>query len=262
MEVLPYFKTEYDSRHDPALAALDQAASSCEIAAQRLRASTAVPFSQLDFEAEHPGWSFSAHVTPSGRSSSPKSALKAEPSLKPSASTHSTQGSRKKRGRPRKTLSPEQNQVEPKADLRERKKGKSGRPSGFPGQDSPNYRASSKTTSPNGANRPTAPVQSPIATYNQYGLSNPPSPSRSTQTDGITQAQSRTTDGVEAAIAKSHRDVHAIRLPAAESEEESLRSLYQRSVSRVIESLTRDYEELYPGLDGPALCEEVSQARI
>ena len=261
--MLPYFKTEYDARHDRALAALDQAASSCEIAAQRLRASTTVPFSQLDFEAEHPGWSFSAHVTPSGRSSSPKPALKAEPSLRTStSSTHCTQGSRKKRGRPRKTRSPEQNQVESKADVRERKKGKSGRLSGFPGQDFPNYQASSQTTSPDRAGHPTGPAQSPILTYNPNGLSNPPSPSRFTQTEGITQAQSRTTDGVESAIAKSHRDVHASRLPAPQSEEESLRSLYQRSVTRVIKSLTRDYQELYPGLDGPALCEEVSQARI
>ena len=258
MEVLPYVKTEYDARHDVALVALDQAASSCERAAQRLQASAAVPFSQLHFEAEHPGWSFSAHVTSSGRSSSPKSVLKAQTSPRPSASsTHFTQGSRKTRGRPRKTLSPEQNQVERKVDDKRRTTGASGRLSG-PGQSFSLSRSNSQSTSRNRLKHPGVPVQSSTTTYDAYGLSDPPSPSKSNEPEGITQVRSKTTDRVDAAIAKWHHDVRTTCPTAAQSEEESLRSLYQKSVSHVIQSLTRDYEELYPGLDGSAVCEEVS----
>ena len=259
MEVLPYFKAEYDAGHAPTLLALDQAASSCEKAAQRLRTSTTVPFSQLDFEAEHPGWSFSSHVTSSGRSSSPSpsSALKAQPGLRPGVvSTHSTRGSQKKRGRPRKTVSPEHVQVERKVDDKKRTTGESGRRPGNPGQSFTQSRSNSQSRPRNRVNHLIIPVRSSTESYDAYGLSDPPSP----EPEAFPQVQSRT-DGVEVAIAKSHHDVHPSRPPAPGFEEESLRSLYQRSVTRVIESLTRDYEEHYPGLDGPALCEEVSQAR-
>lgn len=249
-----YFKTEFDARHDSALVALDQAASSCEQAALRLRASTAVPFSQLDFEAKHPGWSVSTHNTGSGRSSSPKSAPKVQPCLRPSkSSTDFTEGSRKRRGRPRKIPPPEQEQVEREIDDTQRTTGEYDRLCGIPGQGFSQSRFNS--TSRNQVNNSMVRARSSTATYDAYGLSPPPSPPK-----GVTQVQARAIDEVEAAIAKLQHNVRPSRPP--ESEEESLRSMYQKFVNPVIRSLTHDYEEIYPELDGPALCEEVSQARI
>ena len=66
--------SEFSAHSGTTLDALGQAASKAEQAACRYRANTALPFTQLDFEAEHPEWSLSAHRTSSASSSRPASA--------------------------------------------------------------------------------------------------------------------------------------------------------------------------------------------
>ena len=261
MEVSPHIKAEFDASNDHALQALNQAASRAELAAQRLQANTAIPFSQRDFEAEHPGWSFPKQVTSSASTSRPSSAKGVTPSLRPSASsTGSTPDGPRKRGRPRKARVLGEGNLERRVEGSTDGKGRAtrsveGLSRGYGRRSSPfsnRHQLKSETAS----QRPMAAKRASAVGDDANGLSNPSSPSQATDSAIPMQTHLGETNGLGALADNSHHD-----LSTSRAKSDSLRDLYEEAVAPIIQSLTSQYVELYPTSDGRGIREEVCCAQ-
>ena len=258
MEVSTHFIPEHNVFHDPALRVLDQAATRAEQAAQRLQASTAIPFSQVDFEAKHPEKSFSGHLSSSASISKPTSTIEVTAASKPSVSSaNSTPDVPRKRGRPRKARGIGQDHLERRNDGEERASSDAEvKPEVHGRYLSPTTRKQ-QSRSEKAPRYRTGAIRSSRARHIAYGLSCPSSSSEATNPEVLVQAHSPERSRVKALVYESHHEVSAGHLSMNRAVGHSMRPVFQEVVAPVIQSLTNHYEELYPGLDEPAVREEV-----
>lgn len=240
MAVAPDIKAEHDASNDHTLQALNQAASRAELAAHKLRANTAIPFSQRDFEAEHPGWSFSKHITSSASTSRPTSSKEVTPSVRPTVLLiDSIPEGPRKRGRPCKARALVHGNLGGRFEGRPEGEGQATKPlEGFFKAYGPRSSQSSKNRQLKAERLSQHPIaiRASAAGDDANGLSNPSSPTEATD---------------------PHRDLSTGPSSTSQANSESLRSVYEEVVAPVIQSLARQYEELYPRLDGRAIREEV-----
>ena len=266
------------------LDALGQAASKAEQAAYRYRSSTSLPFSQLDFEAEHPEWSLSAHRTSSASSSRPASAngTTALYSRSSTASannrdlasadgratsqaigfpTHPIQVNPGARAKSRKPYPKEQKLSEP-----DKKQTCSG---GEPGHlGIVNGRAlkqcyrDQRSLPKDGAQNP-SPTIRPSAMSNRKShagsVSNISISSDTTNPADITQTRLRKTRWVPSSGQDLKSNGISGDIPESQTHGKNARSIYREVVDPILQSLNSHYEEIYPQLDVSAIRQEVCQ---
>ena len=245
------------ARSGTTLDALDHAASKAEQAAYRYRASTALPFTQLDFEAEHPEWSLSAHRTSSASSSRPASAngtmgLYSRSSTSSASNrnlasangrpasqaisfpSNPSQVTPSAQGRPRKLYPKEQGFSEP-----DKKQACSGGKLGHLGKvdgRAMKQRHRDQRSPPKDAAQYPSPAFRKSATSKRKG-----------HAGGVSNLSisSNATDGMPGDVS------------ASQAQDEEPRPIYREVVDPIIQSLKTHYEELYPQLDGSAIRQEV-----
>ena len=274
--------SEFTAHAGTTLDALGQAASKAEQAAYKYRASTALPFNQLDFDAEYPEWSLSAHRTSSASSSRPASAngtavlysrsSTASPSIHDIASANGGDASQaigfpsnpvqaipRARGRSRMLDPKEQEFLEP-----DKKQAYS---RGEPGHDGKVDGRAIKQRYRQQRSFPKHAVQHPSPTIRPSTMSN----SRS-HVDRVANP-SVSSDGTDPAITMNTRLRETNRTPSSDqaltrrgmqgdgsesqAQDEDPWPIYREVVDPIIQSLSSHYEELYPQLDVSAIRQEV-----
>ncbi|KAL8789377.1 MAG: hypothetical protein Q9195_006850 [Heterodermia aff. obscurata] len=224
------------------LDALGQAASKAEQAACRYRDSTALPFTQLDFETEHPEWSLSARAGPQviGFPGDPVQVIP------------------KARGRPRKLNSKEQGSSKPA-----NKRTSSGREPGLLG--TVGGRAMKQSYKDQGSlTESTAQYPSPrfvpskMSKRKSYSNSvSHPSIASDNDPGIIKQTRMRETERAPS----SDQDLARKGMPGnrlkSQAQDEDPWSIYREVVNPIIQSLNSHYEEIYPQLDVSVIRQEV-----
>ena len=274
--------SEFTAHAGTTLDALGQAASKAEQAAYKYRANTALPFNQLDFDAEYPGWSLSAHRTSSASSSRPASAngtavlysrsSTASAGIRDIASanradvsqaidfpSNAVQAIPRARGRSRMQDPKEQEFLEP-----DKKQAYS---RGEPGHDGKVDGRAIKQRYREQRSFPKPAVQHLNPTTRPSTMSN----SRS-HVDRVSNL-SVSSDGTDPAIIMNTRLRETNRAPSSDqararrdmqddrsesqAQDEDPWPVYREVVDRIIHSLSSHYEELYPQLDVSAIRQEV-----
>lgn len=263
------------------LDALNQAAFGAEKAAHRLRASTALPFTQLDFEAEHPEWSLSAHRTSSASSSRPASAHGTCASLLTSSlssASNNIPASRNERSASQATRSPSSsiqgiskargNSSEPSAEEQdylhqnERQQWRGGERvhfaecNGHAVMQAEERRAGLGNTS-----RYSGPAvgwfPAPKRKSHAKGFPHPSSFPEDMDSGVNLQAPPKQTSGTTASDGDSVQNALRGGGPISPSQDEKMWLEYRGVIDLVIHSLNSRYQELYPQLEGLAIRQEV-----
>ena len=269
--------SELSAHSGTTLDALGQAASKAEQAAYRYRANTALPFTQLDFEAEHPEWSLSAHRTSSASSSRPASANSTIALFSRSSTSSASnrnlasasgraafpsspiQVAPRAQGSPRKPYLKEQGFSEP-----DKKRAYSGGEPGHLGKADGRamkqcYR--DQRSAPKDAAQYLSPTIRPFTMSNRKslagGVSNLSVSPDNTDPVIFMQARLRKRSDAPSSGQGLARDGRPGGVSTSQGQDDDLWSIYREVVDPIIQSLDSHYEELYPQLDGSAIRQEV-----
>lgn len=249
--------SELGARSGTTLDALDHAASKAEQAAYRYRASTALPFTQLDFEAEHPEWSLSAYRTSSASSSRPASAngtmaLYSRSSTS-SASNRNLASANRSPASQAISLPSNPSQVVPRAQ---------GRPRMLYPQEQGFSESDKKQACSWGELGHRGKVDGRAMEQRHRNQRSPPKDAAQYQSPTIrpsAMSNRKSHAGRVSNLSISSDATNSItgNVSASQAQDEEPRSFYREVVDPIIQSLNSHYEELYPQLDASAIRQEV-----